>query len=682
LKNCRIILHNCIAKGVFYLYSSLLSIVAFHVPFAAFPRISEQDTLQINQWLIKAENFSFTNPDSALGYYNRAKDRSEDIRYTKGLVQAKVGQARVLFGQNITSAISMAKEVVEICEKNDLMGLQASAEALLLLASGYEEAGRSDSSAYYYYLLGQQIESGGDIKPKVAVNLYTKLAIFWLNLYAGSSISDEYQKVLTSYVERAKVAAAQIEEEENAISSTYFLQGAFFHALKQYDSARFYYNEYLKERDALGLIPWQRKASCYVNIAQSYIDENNPAQAIEYLKLAKEVLKSPEAIKYSQYFDSFSDLMLAKAYNQQGKHSESVTLIESTLIRLSGISERINLNIAEAYNTAADSYEAMGNLKQALVYKNLYLTLHDSLIKKEKLDVINGMEVRYRMIEKDKEIAESKLAIAAADEKVRNRNGQIALAVGVICIGGLFTYLWNRKNEHKNRLQRARLDNMERTLEIERLNATISGEEMERNRIARELHDGVGGLLSAAKMNLELFEKKTPLVDKIDLNEGIALLQVASSELRKTAHNLMPEVLLHEGLLKAIQNYCTSLSGKNSPVIQVQVVGVPKPLPAPFEFSVYRIVQELVHNMVRHSRATEGLVELSYREDGGFDLTVEDNGVGLPQKNGGANYDGLGLRNVQQRIKAINGNLDIKASPGNGTSFYIEFNPTPKKVQV
>jgi signal transduction histidine kinase len=223
---------------------------------------------------------------------------------------------------------------------------------------------------------------------------------------------------------------------------------------------------------------------------------------------------------------------------------------------------------------------------------------------------------------------------------------------------------------------------MHRNLEIERLNATLSGEEMERNRIARELHDGVGGLLSAAKMNLELFEKKTTNIDKADLNEGIALLQVASSELRKTAHNLMPEILMHEGLPKAIQNYCASLSGKNSPIIQVQVLGRQDKLASHFEFSIYRIVQELVHNMVRHSQATEGLVELNYREDGGVDLTIEDNGIGLPENNGNGHKDGLGLRNVKQRIKAIDGHLDIRSTPGMGTSFYIEFSPASKREEI
>jgi two-component system NarL family sensor kinase len=86
--------------------------------------------------------------------------------------------------------------------------------------------------------------------------------------------------------------------------------------------------------------------------------------------------------------------------------------------------------------------------------------------------------------------------------------------------------------------------------------------------------------------------------------------------------------------------------------------------------------------MVRHSQATEGLVELNYRDDGGVDLTIEDNGIGLPELNGNGRKDGLGLRNVKQRIKAIDGHLDIRSTPGMGTSFYIEFSPASKKEET
>lgn len=644
--------------------------------------IFDQDTLEITRLLEQAGQIATANPDKAISIFETAQRQSESIRFMEGVARAKVGQAGILIGKNINEAIAVAQEAVLLFDQNQLKDDQLMAEARLLLASAYEEQGRSDSSAYYYYLLGRQIEGGIRIKPSFAVGLYTKLAIFWLNLYYGSKGSAEYQKVLTDYVKRAREAARNMPDQKDAISSTYFLEGAYHYALANNDSARYYYTEYLRERELLGLIGWQRKASCYVNIAETYLDERNAREAIRNLQKAKEILRSPVAAPYSQYYDGFTDLKLAQAYQIQGQHTQCIDLIESTLIRLGGTSDRLNMNIVDAYKVASLAYESVGNFEKALFYKNLFISKHDSLLKKENLDMINGMEVRYRMVEMDKELAESKLAVEAAKEKVQKRNLLVGIVLTLMVFGGALAFVWKRKNEHKQRLQLAKLDNMHRNLEIERLNATLAGEEMERNRIARELHDGVGGLLSAAKMNLELFEKKTPNIDKSDLNEGISLLQVASSELRKTAHNLMPEILMQEGLPKAIQNYCASLSGKNSPVIQVQVLGRQDKLSPHFEFSIYRIVQELVHNMVRHSNATEGLVELNYRDDGGVDLTIEDNGIGLPEHNGNGRKDGLGLRNVEQRIKAIDGHLDIRSTPGMGTSFYIEFSPASKKEET
>ncbi len=646
-------------------------------------RISEEDTMQINQLLTRAGSFANLNPDSAIRYYQAAQEQSEFLKYPEGVAKAKVGKAEILLGQNIASSIALAKEVLDICEEHKMGNLQASAEARMLLASAYEEQGRSDSSAYYYYLLMQQIENGLDVPPSFAIRLYTKLAIFLLNSYSGIKGSREYGKLLSSYVARAKNSAELMENREDAISSTYFLQAAYFHGTEQYDSAVHYYKSYLHERQKLGLISWQRKASTYLNIAESYLDQDKPSEAVPFIMSAKELLKSPTAIQYSQYFDAFADLILARAFHKLRKHSESVELIENALKRLSSVSDRTNLNVAEGYLTASSSYEALGNLPQALQYKKMYLNLHDSLLKREQLSMINGMELRYRLVEKDKELAESKLAVAASSQKVRNRNMLIGMSAFLILIGVALWLIWSRKNMHKEKFYVAEMESLQRKLEIERLNATLNGEEMERNRIARELHDGVGGLLSAAKMNFELFGRKNQGIDRNDLNDGILLLQQASSELRKTAHNLMPETLLHEGLLKAIQNYCASLSGKNSPVIQVQFLGELVPFPAQFEFSVYRIVQELVHNMVRHSGATEGLVELNFREDGGLSLTIEDNGVGLPQAvENNKSKDGIGLRNVRERLKAINGGLDIRSIPGKGAGFYIDFDPITQNNPV
>ncbi len=645
-------------------------------------RISEEDTIQINAWLSKAESLSNGSPDSALQYYQRAEKESRQLKYPIGVARAKVGQAGILMGQNLQASIAMANEVLDLCSQNQLTQEQPVYEANMLLAAAYEEQGRHDSSAYYYYLLSQQIEGGMNVKPNFAVNLYTKLAIFWLNLYQGSALSPEYRELLGGYVKRARLAALQMQNPKDAISSTYFLQGAYFHALRQYDSARHYYQVYIKEREALGLLNWQRKASAYANISYAYLEENRPAEALEYLKKCKEVLHSPTAQQYSGYFDSFTDLLLAKAYQQTGNNRQAVDLIEGTLIRLAGISDGMNLNVAEAYQTASLAYENMGDLKQAIRYSRLYQSLNDSLKNKEKLDMINGMEVRYRMVEKDKQLAESRLAVEAESRKVQKRNLLIGVVLGLLAFSATLGFLWNRKNVHKQKLQQAELDSLQRKIEIERLNATLDGEAMERNRIARELHDGVGGLLSAAKMNLELFDKKTPGIDKTDLTEGISLLQIASSELRKTAHNLMPETLMQEGLARAVQNYCESLSGKNSPVIQVQLLGRAISYAPQFEFAVYRIIQELVHNMARHSKATEGLVEINYLEDGGLSITVEDNGIGLPQQNGHSEYAGLGLRNVHQRVMAVDGRMDIKSTSGGGTSFYIEFEPLKKSEKV
>jgi signal transduction histidine kinase len=206
-------------------------------------------------------------------------------------------------------------------------------------------------------------------------------------------------------------------------------------------------------------------------------------------------------------------------------------------------------------------------------------------------------------------------------------------------------------------------------MEIERLQAAMTGEERERSRIARELHDGVGGLLSAAKMNLEFARSNVPESIKEDMATSVLLIQEAATELRKVAHNMMPALLLEEGLPKAIKLFCENLSTRDSTKIVFQMLGVPQKLNPAFELHVYRIVQELVHNIIKHAKAESALVQIAFSDDGGLNITVEDNGVGLPENRSAA---GMGFKSIAERLKVLNGKMDVESSVGCGTSIYIE----------
>jgi signal transduction histidine kinase len=144
----------------------------------------------------------------------------------------------------------------------------------------------------------------------------------------------------------------------------------------------------------------------------------------------------------------------------------------------------------------------------------------------------------------------------------------------------------------------------------------------------------------------------------------------AAVEIRKSAHNLMPEVLHHHGLAEAVHSFCVKIGRSNGLNVTFQCLGTSLRLNEAFELVVYRIVQELLHNTVRHAQATQALVQLSFAP-GVLSLTVEDNGIGFDPA---AVKRGIGLANLQSRADAYGGRVDVDSFPGKGTATYIEFN--------
>lgn len=196
--------------------------------------------------------------------------------------------------------------------------------------------------------------------------------------------------------------------------------------------------------------------------------------------------------------------------------------------------------------------------------------------------------------------------------------------------------------------------------------AIFQARKSERSRIARDLHDGISGMLSAAKMHLSTFQQNPQAI--AELNKAIGLLDSASSEVRKTAHNLSPEMLHQYGLDLALQKYCEVVSSPQTTPVRYQSIGRISTFQENFELTIYRIVQELIHNAIKHAEAKEILVQIS--ESGGLlTLTIEDDGNGFLVKNG----ESTNLPNIKQRIEAIGGRINWESNQGTGTSVYAEF---------
>ena len=194
--------------------------------------------------------------------------------------------------------------------------------------------------------------------------------------------------------------------------------------------------------------------------------------------------------------------------------------------------------------------------------------------------------------------------------------------------------------------------------------------ETERSRLAKDLHDGLGGLLSGIKLTLNCVADKIPEKNKALFTKANNQLDTAIREMRRVAHNMMPEALLKFGLSEAIKDYCDGINESNLVKMKYTQIGSLQTLTQSTEIILYRIIQELANNALKHAAAKNIFVQIT-KHLHGITITVEDDGNGFDATILLA-HNGQGHKNVQSRIEYLKGSCDIRSEKGNGTSINIE----------
>jgi two-component system NarL family sensor kinase len=210
-------------------------------------------------------------------------------------------------------------------------------------------------------------------------------------------------------------------------------------------------------------------------------------------------------------------------------------------------------------------------------------------------------------------------------------------------------------------------------LEKEQIKAVLLAEENERSRIARDLHDGIGQLLSAAKLNLHALENVNLVNKEIVLEKAIGLVDESAKEVRSVSHNLMPNALIKSGLVSAIKNFINQLETEQLK-INIETSGLNKKINSEIELVVYRIIQECINNVIKHSKANHLFINLSINKNL-LNIMIEDNGYGFDVDEI-LRKDGIGIKNMQARVAFLKGTMEIDSKLNKGTlfSFHVPLN--------
>ena len=309
------------------------------------------------------------------------------------------------------------------------------------------------------------------------------------------------------------------------------------------------------------------------------------------------------------------------------------------------------------YKSLSELYSLNGDYKNAFNNFKLYNAIKDSLFNIENSKSIAGIETKYETEKKERQIEEQKFELV-------KKNYWIGGILLLLILGSLLVLSNYRRLKLKQQrtLQTVILKQQDMATK-----SILEAEENERKRIAGDLHDGVGQLMSAAKMNLSGFESRLNLQkesDKIEFGKIIALVDESCKEVRNVSHNMMPNALLKRGLSSAVKEFIDKI---DSHILKVNLYseGLNERLDGNVEMVLYRVIQECVNNVIKHAEAN--VLDISLiRDTDGIAVTIEDNGKGF-NKEQSQKGDGIGLKNIIARVGYLKGSVDFDSSPGNGT---------------
>lgn len=520
------------------------------------------------------------------------------------------------------------------------------------LATVYVRQGIRDSGLVYYYHSLDVIEQMPEKDSLLMATVYMNIVGGVLSGYAGYSGNKEQ---VMYYLDLAKSLAAGIGERGTLILGNIHVNDGLVDDRIDDDSA----SALASYRSGINLLrSVGAKADmqlAYALVASLYVDRKS-------YDAAKPYIDSAIAVNEAGFASSLQLNMILAGYLLHKNEYNRSLFYYNRAMDICNASGSANFKLT-LYYFRAQVYHKMGEGLKAYEDQKRHSDLLDSLMNKQRIETVNAMETRYRTAEKDKKLLQGKLQLREQEAKIKEKN----IWLGGILISVFFALtiiISRQRNKQKLLIQQQ---------EIALLSSRMQGEDLERSRIARELHDGVSVLLSAAKMNYSAMGKENPQLAQTEpFREVGALLSQTVQEVRSISHNLVPGLLMHQSLPAAAQAFCELIRKGYNLHVELLAYGSFTRMDIEWNYAVYRMIQELVHNVIKHAQATEVLIQLTLHDDK-LHLTVEDNGIGFIA---GKSIMGLGLQSLRERVEKMQGQLLFSSKPSEGTTVEIEI-PVP-----
>lgn len=604
------------------------------------------DTTRVMLLFGIADQYENSNQDSSLYFLDQAKSLSQELNFKNGLYTYYQNALIVYYTKgNYAKALQLSDSALLVAgELNDSTKI---ASILGNMGNISQYTGEFDKQLNYLMDAFSIMERLG-MKEKIA-QMYHNIANAYYNL-------EQFRKC----IDYCRQALAYYEKNRGAISINrlYSTFGQAYYSLHINDSSIFYFKKAITESAKRG--DKYAEGAIYGYMVNAYADMGNFAEMLNVseksLAISRE-LQSDQLLASSLYNSAFAKFLNDNIAGAKKDINEGLEIAEKNSFQ----DELKNIYIVLSYIAAKE-----GDKKTFLSAMYKADSVKTAQLNETIVQSTTELEKKYESEKKDKQIILQQVQL----QKRRTLNYVLIGSAAVFLILSLLAY---RNYNQKKRLQQQRISELEKEKHLTATEAVLKGEEQERTRLAKDLHDGLGGMLSGIKYSLNTMKGNLVMTpDNAQAFErSIDMLDSSIKEMRRVAHNMMPEALVKFGLDTALKDFCNDINQSGALKLSYQSIGLENsPIDQIKAITIYRIVLELINNTMKHAAAKNAIVQVS-QSDGQLSVTVEDDGRGFDTSILGK-VKGIGWSNIQNRVEFLKGKLDVNSQPGKGTSVHIE----------
>lgn len=517
------------------------------------------------------------------------------------------------------------------------------------IGSLYKSLHQNDSAAKYYIMALDMCEEQDDEKNSAIV----------MNNLGDVFLADRQYDMAGEYYTKALEINLRYPDHGRSVALNYNSLGILYGEMNDSEKAMDYYNKSYdlarQLNDTTGML------DVLNNMGDIAFKEGEYALAINYFT------KAMEGYQKMNYHRGvlITKGNMASALNKMGNHAEARELNDS-IISLASRVNNMDLQM-DAYQNMSAIYASINDYRKAYEYMQLTDSIRDIVYGLDKTKLITDLYLNYEKGKADARI--HNLEMENLKKTIQSKS-VFYTSLGIILLI-IFGALFLRQRAVKDKIiAQQRIRQLEEEKKLMAAKMLVEGQEEERKRIARELHDGLGVLLSATKMQFttikDLSPENKPLIEKAK-----QLLEQASGDVRRISHNMMPGLLTRLGFYEAVADLFENLDEMEGLQAGFEIDGEQVRLAENREIMLYRVVQELINNTLKHAGATTIDLKINVSPEQ-MQLIYRDNGKGFDvDKMLDSDTGSFGLKNILSRISFLNGEAEVKSKPGEGVVYFI-----------